>query len=76
MVADKGNTILTLSEADKAAWTKACEPVTESWVAEMQGKGIDGAALIAAAKNLLANTKALDSVSSRSPRNAPPAGSE
>jgi TRAP-type C4-dicarboxylate transport system substrate-binding protein len=54
MIADKGNTIFTLSEADKAAWTKACEPVTASWIAEMQGKGMDGAALIASAKNLLA----------------------
>jgi TRAP-type C4-dicarboxylate transport system substrate-binding protein len=54
MVADKGNAILSLSEADKAAWMKTCEPVTASWIAEMQGKGIDGAALIASAKELLA----------------------
>jgi TRAP-type C4-dicarboxylate transport system substrate-binding protein len=54
MVADKGNTILSLSEADKAAWMKACGPVTAAWIAEMQGKGIDGAALIASAKELLA----------------------
>ncbi len=54
MVQDKGNTILTLSEADKAAWMKASEPVTAAWIAEMQGKGIDGPALIDAAKGLLA----------------------
>jgi len=54
MIADKGNTILTLSEADKAAWMKASEPVTAGWIAEMQGKGIDGTALIDAAKSLLA----------------------
>jgi TRAP-type C4-dicarboxylate transport system substrate-binding protein len=58
MVQDKGNTILTLSEADKAAWMKAAEPVTASWVAEMQGKGIDGAALIDSAKSLLAKYEA------------------
>jgi len=53
MVKEKGNTILTLSEADKAIWMKAAEPVTASWIDEMQGKGIDGAALIDAAKSLL-----------------------
>src|SRR5688572_28105839 len=54
MVADKGNTILTLTDDDKAAWMTACEPIAVSWIAEMQGKGIDGAALIASAKSLLA----------------------
>jgi TRAP-type C4-dicarboxylate transport system substrate-binding protein len=54
MVKEKGNTILTLSEADKAAWMKASEPVTASWTAEMQGKGIDAPALIDSAKTLLA----------------------
>lgn len=54
MVADRGNTILTLAEADKGAWMTECEPIAASWTAEIQGRGIDGAALIAAAKNLLA----------------------
>jgi len=54
MVADKGNTILSLGEVDKAAWMKASEPVTAGWVTEMQGKGIDGNALIGSAKSLLA----------------------
>jgi TRAP-type transport system periplasmic protein len=54
MVEQKGNTIASLSEADKAAWVKASEPVTASWIAEMQGKGIDGPALIESAKSLLA----------------------
>lgn len=58
MVQDKGNTILTLSEADKAAWMKASEPVTASWIAEMQGKGIDATALIDSAKSLLAKYQA------------------
>jgi TRAP-type transport system periplasmic protein len=53
MVADKGNTIVSLGEADKAAWMKASEPVTAAWVTEMQGKGIDANALIASAKELL-----------------------
>src|SRR5262245_12985104 len=54
MVKEKGNTILTLSEADKATWMTASEPVTASWVTEMQGKGIDAPALISSAKSLLA----------------------
>jgi TRAP-type C4-dicarboxylate transport system substrate-binding protein len=54
MVEDKGNTILTLTEADKATWMTACEPIATSWIAEMQANGIDGAALIASAKTLLA----------------------
>src|SRR5262245_41072062 len=54
MVRDKGNTILTLSDADKAAWMKASEPVTASWVEEMKGKGIDATELINTAKTLLA----------------------
>jgi TRAP-type C4-dicarboxylate transport system substrate-binding protein len=54
MVAEKGNTILTLAEADKATWVKACEPIAAAWTAEMQGKNIDGPALIASAKELLA----------------------
>jgi hypothetical protein len=54
MVRDKGNTILTLSEADKQAWMKASEPVTAAWIEEMKGKSIDANELIATAKGLLA----------------------
>ena len=32
----------------------ASEPVTEAWIAEMKGKGIDAPALIESAKSLLA----------------------
>jgi TRAP-type transport system periplasmic protein len=58
MVEQNGNTIVTLSEADKAAWMKASEPVTEAWVGEMQGKSIDAPALIESAKSLLAKYEA------------------
>jgi TRAP-type C4-dicarboxylate transport system substrate-binding protein len=54
MVEEKGNTILALSEADKAAWIAASEPVTAAWSSELQGKGIDAGALITSAKSLLA----------------------
>ena len=54
MVRDKGNTILTLSEADKQTWMKASEPVTAAWIEEMKGKGVDATELITTAKSLLA----------------------
>jgi TRAP-type C4-dicarboxylate transport system substrate-binding protein len=54
MVADKGNTILTLGDADKTAWMKASEPVTAAWISEMDSKGIDAKGLIESAKGLLA----------------------
>lgn len=58
MVKDKGNTILTLSDADKASWVKTCEPITAAWIEEMKGKSIDAAALIESAKTLLAKYEA------------------
>ena len=54
MVEGKGNTIVSLSEADKAAWMTASENVTEAWVTEMKGKNIDAPALMESAKSLLA----------------------
>ena len=43
---DNGNNIITVSEADAAAWGEIVNPIYESWVAEMNEKGIDGQALI------------------------------
>lgn len=51
---DKGNTITTLDEAEVARWKEASKPVVERWIADMNGKGIDGAALIEEAKALIA----------------------
>lgn len=49
-----GNLIVPLGDAEKARWMAAAEPVVTEWVAEMDGIGIDGQALIDAAKALLA----------------------
>ncbi|MHA3916511.1 TRAP transporter substrate-binding protein [Halovulum sp. GXIMD14793] len=49
-----GNNIITLDEAEVARWKEAAEPVIARWVEEMNGKGIDGAALIEQAKALIA----------------------
>lgn len=54
LAADRGNTIITLDEAEVARWKEAAAPVTERWIAEMDGLGIDGAALVGRARSLIA----------------------
>lgn len=51
---DLGNNIVTLDEAQSAAWSEAAQPVYDAWLAEMSEKGIDGAALIERARTLMA----------------------
>lgn len=50
---DAGNTIITLDEAEVARWKEAAQPVIERWVAEVDGKGGDGAAMIDNARGLI-----------------------
>lgn len=50
----RNNKILTLDAAETARWKAAAQPVIDNWVKEMSGKGIDGAALLADAKALVA----------------------
>ncbi len=54
MVIDRGNTVTVLADDEKARWIEATLPVHAAWVAEMEGKNIDGAALIDAARGLIA----------------------
>lgn len=42
---DRGNTIIVLDEAEVERWKAAAKPVIDNWIAEMDGKGIDGADL-------------------------------
>ena len=51
---DAGNQITTLDQAEVDRWKAASEPVVARWVADMESKGIDGAALIEQAKALIA----------------------
>lgn len=51
---DRGNNIITLSEAAVAEWKAAAQPTTEAWVEEMDGKGLDGTGLRARALELIA----------------------
>lgn len=50
---DAGNTIVELDEAEVARWKEASQPVVDRWVADMDGKRIDGKALIEQAKALI-----------------------
>lgn len=50
----KGNTIAVLDEAEVARWRAASDAVIARWVAEMDGKGIDGQDLIDRAKAAIA----------------------
>lgn len=52
--ARSGNTISVISEEEKAKWVKATEPVHTTWIEQMKGRNIDGAALIAEARALIA----------------------
>lgn len=51
---DAGNIVTVLDAAETARWKAASAPVEAAWIAEMDGKGIDGTALIARAKELMA----------------------
>ena len=51
---DAGNNIVTLDQAEVDRWKAASEPVVQRWIDDMNGQGIDGAALIEQAKALIA----------------------
>lgn len=50
---DLGNNVITLSDAQTAEWQAAAAGTIDAWIAEMEGKGIDGAALRARALELI-----------------------
>lgn len=51
---ERGNEIIVLDEAETERWKQAAQPVVDAWIAEMSGKGVDGAALVAEARALIA----------------------
>ncbi len=51
---DSGNTHVTLTEEETAAFADALEPVVDRWIDEVSSKGIDGTALVEKARNLIA----------------------
>ncbi|WP_424985497.1 TRAP transporter substrate-binding protein [Microbulbifer sp. S227A] len=50
---DMGNNIITLDAEQTAIWKDASQPIYDEWVADMDGKGIDGQALIDEARSLI-----------------------
>jgi len=53
MALDLGNTVITLDEAQTAVWRERAQPIYDKWLADMDGKGIDGQALIDEATMLI-----------------------
>ncbi len=49
-----GNTHTTLTEEETAAFQEVLEPVVDRWIEEVSGQGIDGAALVKKARELVA----------------------
>ena len=54
-VAEKsGNKMITLDEAEVARWKAAAAPLVDQWIAEMNAKGYDGAAMVTDARAMIA----------------------
>ena len=54
-IAEKsGNKMIMLDEAEVARWKQAAAPLVDQWIAEMNARGYDGAAMVADAKALIA----------------------
>ncbi len=54
MATDAGKTHITLTEAETQAFLDVLTPVQQRWIEEVNGKGLDGEALVARAKELIA----------------------
>jgi TRAP-type C4-dicarboxylate transport system substrate-binding protein len=50
--------VIELSDAEQARMRKVSQPVYDDWIKEMNGKGYDGAKLVAEAERLIAKYKA------------------
>lgn len=50
---DKGGEIITLSDAEAARWVTAAQPVIDEYIADANGRGLDGEAIIEFTKSTL-----------------------
>jgi hypothetical protein len=48
-----GNKITTLDIAETQRWRRTAGSVESDWIKEMQGKGVDGAKLVAEARAMI-----------------------
>lgn len=53
LAVEAGNDIVTVSAEDAAEWREVTQPIYDEWVADMEGRGIDGQALIDRARELM-----------------------
>ncbi|MFY9211152.1 MAG: TRAP transporter substrate-binding protein [Aestuariivita sp.] len=53
LAVDRGNNIITLDAEQTAVWRAAAQPIYDSWVEDMNGRGLDGQALIDEARMLI-----------------------
>ena len=53
LAVDRGNNIITLSDAQVAEWRAAAEPTIDAWIDEMDAAGMDGAGLVDRARALI-----------------------
>ncbi len=54
LAVDNGNTFIEITGDDLAAWKEAGQTVEAAWIEEMDGKGMDGAGMVAEARALIA----------------------
>ena len=54
VVADNGNTIITMADSEVAQLREIGEALTGAWISEMTDKGLDGAAMVADAQAMVA----------------------
>ncbi len=54
MAVSEGNSIVVLDEEETARWKAAAQPTIDSWIAEMDARGEDGAGLYQTALDLVA----------------------
>jgi TRAP-type transport system periplasmic protein len=53
---DRGNTVIVVSAAELVQWQRAAQPVYTDWVADMKRRQLDGDAMLADARALLARS--------------------
>jgi TRAP-type C4-dicarboxylate transport system substrate-binding protein len=53
-----GHEVVKISDKELARWRKVSQPVYDDWIKEMNGKGMDGAKLVAEAERLIAKYRA------------------
>jgi len=58
LATDRGNTVIVVPAAELARWQRAAQPVAIEWVSDMKRRQIDGDALLADARALLARSAA------------------